>query len=246
MLLHLFLRMYVGHLIGDFVLQPLWLAIAKRNGWPGLLLHVAVVTFSTAVMIWSVIPGWLLWSGVLFVVHLAIDQFRTFVFTDNSKGKGFLLLNLDQATHVASLLIISWLATGEAPPPMGVVFGQLMAPDNARLALFAVVIVLVWAAPILEVELLVAILSFKTPSNNASVVPINLSDRITGSLERVVGLSLGLLAPLAFVPRFWWMMRQNHNNRVLAACVKSGTSLSLLAGAGLLIWMTHLFEFAFK
>ena len=38
----------LGHLIGDFVLQPYWLVLAKRTGWPGLFIHVGVVTFVTA------------------------------------------------------------------------------------------------------------------------------------------------------------------------------------------------------
>jgi hypothetical protein len=78
-----FLRLMLGHMIGDFVLQPYWLVLAKRKGWPGLLIHVGIVTFITAILAWNSIPVWWVWMIVLFLGHLFIDQFRTFVFTDN-------------------------------------------------------------------------------------------------------------------------------------------------------------------
>ncbi|RME77340.1 MAG: DUF3307 domain-containing protein, partial [Chloroflexi bacterium] len=53
-----FLRLLLGHLIGDFILQPYWLVLAKRSGWKGLIIHVGVVTFITAILVWAVIPGW--------------------------------------------------------------------------------------------------------------------------------------------------------------------------------------------
>jgi hypothetical protein len=91
-MVNIFLRMLLGHLVGDFVLQPLWLALSKRKGWQGLSLHVAIVAFVTAIMILGVVPYWWFWGIVLFLVHLFIDQFRTFVFVDNSHGKGVIFL----------------------------------------------------------------------------------------------------------------------------------------------------------
>ena len=51
MALNFFLRMFLGHLVGDFILQPYKIALLKRTGWRGLLLHVSIVTFTTAVAI---------------------------------------------------------------------------------------------------------------------------------------------------------------------------------------------------
>ncbi len=45
-----FLQLLLGHVVGDFVLQPFWLVLAKRKGWLGLIIHVSVVTFITAIL----------------------------------------------------------------------------------------------------------------------------------------------------------------------------------------------------
>ena len=74
MALSFFLRLMLGHMIGDFFLQPYWLVLAKRKGWPGLIIHVGVVTFITAVLLWASIPNWWVWIIVLYVGHLFIDQ----------------------------------------------------------------------------------------------------------------------------------------------------------------------------
>ena len=82
MALNFFLRMLLGHLVGDFILQPYKIALAKRAGWPGLLLHVSIVAFTTGVAIYNTTPNWWFWTLTLFAVHLFIDQFRTFIFTE--------------------------------------------------------------------------------------------------------------------------------------------------------------------
>jgi Protein of unknown function (DUF3307) len=43
----LFLDLLLGHMLGDFLLQPGKLVAAKRDGWRGLLLHTFVVGFAT-------------------------------------------------------------------------------------------------------------------------------------------------------------------------------------------------------
>ena len=107
-----FLILALGHVIGDFLLQPYWLVLAKRKGWHGLFIHVGMVTFITAILAWNSIPNWWVWIIVLFIGHLFIDQFRTFVFTDNTKGKGLLLLVLDQLAHFILIAILAWAAQG--------------------------------------------------------------------------------------------------------------------------------------
>ncbi len=45
-----FLQLMLGHVVGDYMLQPYWLVLAKRKGWPGLIVHVGVVTFVTGIL----------------------------------------------------------------------------------------------------------------------------------------------------------------------------------------------------
>ncbi len=237
--LNFFLRMLLGHLIGDFILQPLWLALDKRQGWRGLLLHVTVVTFATAVMIWQIIPDWLFWTFALFVVHLFIDQFRTFVFTDNSKGKGFILLILDQIAHVLSIMLISWLATGWQINSLASILDEGFISHNGLIYSFCLLVFAIWVVPILEIELVVAIQSYQGV-NSTKVVPISFSDRIMGALERLIGLILiiiswRLLTPLVFLPRLYWLLYKDQSSNRVTIFLKMGTSFATVLIIGILL-----------
>lgn len=230
--LNFFLRMLLGHLIGDFVLQPLWLAMEKRVGWRGLLIHVTVVTFATGAMIYQVVPLWWLWTLVLFAIHLFIDQFRTFVFTDNSRGKGVMLFVLDQIAHLLSIMLISWWAVGWDFSTLALLAQRDFSSSNNIIYLFCLLVFAIWVVPILEIELAVAIQSYAAAPGSKTIVPISFSDRIMGAFERVTSIvlfvvSMGILTPLAFIPRLYWLVRQdNPPNKVN---IVSKTGISFLA-----------------
>lgn len=212
MAMSFFLRLILGHLIGDFVLQPYWLVIAKRNGWPGLLIHVGVVTLVTAILVWSLFPVWWLWIIVLYLGHLFIDQFRTFVFTDNTNGKGLLLLMLDQIAHVLFIGLLAWAATGWQWADLPLLFSE-SAPNQYRLiAYLSGLAILVGVVPILEVEITVAVWAFQG-RQVSHTVSIETSDRLLGSLERmgatlVILSGYGLIVPLLFGPRLVYLIYQ--------------------------------------
>ncbi|RME99198.1 MAG: DUF3307 domain-containing protein [Chloroflexi bacterium] len=203
--LSFFMRLLLGHFVGDFVLQPYWLVLAKRNGWRGLTIHVGVVTLVTALLVWGTIPNWWVWMIVLFCIHLFIDQFRTFIFVDNSRGKGLLLLFLDQLAHMLSLMFIAWAATGWTPNTLAYL-GLADAPGQYRLLAYLTgLAILISTAPVLEVEITVAIWAAQGHETNKTV-SIDTEDRVLGSIERILGSALMLtgyviFAPLVFVPR---------------------------------------------
>lgn len=210
MALSFFLRLVLGHVVGDFLLQPYWLVIAKRNGWKGLLIHVGVVTFVTAILAWNFIPNWWVWVIILYLGHLFIDQFRTFVFVDNSKGKGLLLLLLDQAAHVILIGILAWAATG-----WGLADLQILLTNNASAQQRMLVYLIGLAAaigivPVLEAEITVAVWAVQGHEVKKTL-QIDRSDRVLGGLERIAATTLilggyGLLAPLVFLPRLGLML----------------------------------------
>jgi hypothetical protein len=212
MALSFFLRLLLGHMIGDFVLQPYWLVLAKRNGWPGLFIHVGVVTFVTAILLSvSSIPNWWVWVIVLYLGHLFIDQFRTFVFTDNSRGKGLLLLILDQIAHLLFIVFLAWLATGwtffDLHP-----LTTYASNEQRMIAYLTGLAILIGVVPVLEVEIAVVILAIQGTSLNHTV-KVDLSDRVLGSIERTIAVGLiligyGLIAPLVFLPRLAVMIYQ--------------------------------------
>ena len=210
--LSFFLRLTLGHVVGDFVLQPYWLVLAKRKGWTGLIIHVAVVTFITGILAWRSIPNWWLWIIVLFIGHLFIDQFRTFIFTDNSKGKNILLLILDQFAHIVLIVLISWAATGWTFDSLNILPTDT-APNQYRMMAYLIGIgSLISIAPVLEVEVTVAVWAAQG-QEVMQALSIDTDDRVLGALERIIGMALilsgfVLLAPLAFIPRLALMIRQ--------------------------------------
>ena len=239
--LEFFLRMLLGHLIGDFILQPYKIALAKRAGWRGLILHVSIVTTTTAIAIYNTTPNWYLWVIVLFAVHLFIDQFRTFVFTDNSNGKSLFFFVVDQIVHLISLMILSWLAVGWTFSSLTPIVSGTLSPQNTVLLLSCLFIVAVWVAPILEVELAAAIMSKQAPSSK-ELVPIRRSDRVLGAFERVVTvalivLSLGLFIPLVFLPRLYWLLHEDAPPNKIAIYSKMGTSFVTALAIGLTLWL---------
>jgi hypothetical protein len=234
MALSFFLRLLLGHLIGDFVLQPYWLVLAKRNGWPGLFIHVGVVTLITAILVWAAIPLWWMWVIVLYLGHLFIDQFRTFVFTDNTKGKGLLLLILDQLAHVILIALLAWAAAGWTFGDLQVLATQA-APNQFRLlAHLSGLAVLIGLVPILEVEITVAVWAAQGTQVNHTV-SIDRADRVLGSLERIAALGLILagwwpVVPLLFLPRLGLMIYQGQAkiNRTAVVCKVATSFISAL------------------
>lgn len=228
MALNFFFRLFLGHLVGDFILQPYKIALAKRAGWQGLLVHVSIVTFTTGVAIYKATPNWLLWVFILFGVHLFIDQFRTFVFTDNSNGKSLFFFVTDQIVHVISIMIISWLAVGWQFSSLTPIYSQTLSPQNTIFLFLCLFILAVWVVPILEVELATAIMS-KRSTADKELVPIRRSDRVMGALERVLSviliiLSKGLFIPLVFLPRLYWLLHEDSSPNKIATYSKMGTS----------------------
>lgn len=235
-----FLQLLLGHVVGDFVLQPYWLVLAKRSGWTGLIIHVGVVTFITSILAWGTIPNWWVWMIVLFLGHLFIDQFRTFIFTDNSRGKGLLLLILDQVAHVILIVLIAWAATGWTFDTL-MILPSLQAPHQYRMLVYLIgLFALIGTAPVLEAEITVAVWAAQGQEVKQTV-KIDTDDRVFGALERILAtifilLGLGLLAPLVFLPRLGLMVYrgQARENRT-AVTTKVVTSFASAVIVALLL-----------
>ncbi len=239
MALSFFLRLTLGHLIGDFVLQPYWLVLEKRKGWSGLVLHVSVVTFFTAIVVWGAVPLWWAWVGVLFLGHLFIDQFRTFIFVNNTKGKGLLLLIIDQIVHLVLILFIVWAAVGWPFTN----WNMFIAVNNQyKLLVYLIgIATVIGVTPVLEIEITVAVWAAQGQEMN-QIIAVTGTDRTLGSLERIAAMLLiivgfGLLAPLVFIPRLALMIYQERAtlNRT-AVTTKVLTSFSTAVIIGYLLY----------
>jgi hypothetical protein len=197
----LLLRLLLGHMLGDYVFQPYHLVLVKRRGWPGVLLHVAIVVAVTGLLLWPVLFHWWYWLWLVFlaVSHVAIDASRSLRWPE-SRERGLLSLGIDQSLHVAVIAAIAAL-TGVAQIRQPALPVLSASPHDDAVMLYVMVLVfLVWTVPVLELQTVNALGSGeKRPSVAAR-------DRWLGGLERVGGTALMLsgflyLAPLAFIPR---------------------------------------------
>ena len=102
-----------------------------------------------------------------------------------------------------------------------------------------------WVAPILEIELVVAVMSYRQSPDgqgkSKEIEPISISDRAMGALERLAGLALaaiglGIAMPLLFLPRFVWLLRRSTPGNRIVTVLKTGTSFVATLLMGILLW----------
>jgi hypothetical protein len=101
-MLYLFL---LAHLVADFVFQPYWLVMRKRQ-WDGLLLHGAIVLVCMLLLPLIDRATLALWPAMLGVaaVHVAADWWKV-RFGDRIPGPPIGPFMLDQAIHVVTLCV---------------------------------------------------------------------------------------------------------------------------------------------
>lgn len=101
------IRLFLAHLIGDFVLQPKsWVKEKedKKAKSVKLYIHALVHGVLTIALLWD-INYWLLAVAVA-VMHLGIDALKLYCQRENSKTKWFLI---DQGLHVVSLILLLFI-----------------------------------------------------------------------------------------------------------------------------------------
>ncbi len=205
--MELLLALYLGHLVGDFALQPGWLVTAKRNGWRGLAAHVTIIGLCTVIIVIAQIQY--LWGVVILsmAAHLVIEMVTIRLRSRITALSGISVLAIDQGLHVLSLVGIVWIAENLLPPVELVPFGlpQLTAWHLLSLCALAVV-TLMGAIIVHEVGN-----AFGPTSCRREILPFD-SWRVAGMIERGAALVLVVAANPAwlavpFLPRiayaFW-------------------------------------------
>ncbi len=235
------LRLILAHMIGDYALQTGGIARYKAEGWPGLLLHVAIVTIASGALVAGMFPYWWAWAMVLGVLHLLIDQYRTFRARKLKPQLSLLYLLFDQTVHLVTIFTIARAGAHETPAD---VWRVLRQPSNiaAWWPISAIMtIFLIWTTAVLEMEV-VRMLSqtCKIPPPN-SILPL---DRLFGASERLIAVAL-LLSPLqalylaAFLPRFLWHLWHGHGQETLLSCeIRTAVSILSATSIGLFfLWL---------
>lgn len=196
----LFLGLFLGHLLGDFALQPGRLVVAKRRGPAGMLLHTAIVVACTvAVNLGDLVPR--LWPITLAgIAHLAIE-YLTVRARRVADATGLVVFLLDQALHVTSLALIAGVVGDGRPAVVG---PWQVTP--AALGIVCGTVVVAFMGAILTFEVHVARLGADAPAQ--PILGFD-SPRLYGMLERsaALGIALALGTPyaaagiLAFAPK---------------------------------------------
>lgn len=222
----LFLNLLLAHLLGDYVLQPGRLVLAKREGLRGQLLHAAVITVATALtlvgqlrVLWWVVP-------VVGIAHFSIEPL-TIAARERLNARGLFLFAFDQSLHLLSIVVLAWLAGPSASWSPVTSFG-----------LATTVPALAFVDGVVMVTFLGSILVFETARAALPPDPLDdgilhwSTDRVMGMAERGSALVLAVwVTPLAmlapFLPRVVGAVRAAPRRRAIYL-VEAATGLLLV------------------
>ena len=227
----LFLGLYLGHVLGDFVFQPGRLVIAKRERPSAAVFHSAIVTACTALALAGALEQ--AWTAVAIagITHLGVEQLSIGA-RRSPNATGLTVFLLDQGLHVVSLAMIAMLAGDAVPAVLG-----LWPTTPEMLATVSGVMTVAFAGSILIFEVQMA---RANPSEEpAPVLGFDLP-RVYGMVERAAALiaalllSNPLLGAMAFAPRLGYAAFARSSGRApqLAA---AGVGLVLTAMAWILV-----------
>jgi hypothetical protein len=206
----LFLSLYLGHVLGDFVFQPGRLVVAKRRGVRGVAVHTAVVVACTALVgvanlgrTWPIV----LLAGMTHfgVEHLTIGARRS------RATSGLTVFLLDQGVHIVSLVLLVLAFNGSVAP---VLFTYMVSPE--LLAAVCGVATVAFTGSILVFELDAA----RRPAGGPAPILALDTPRLYGMAERGLSLTVALLGPvpplgvLAFAPRLAFALTRPATQRI--------------------------------
>lgn len=98
----MFFALLTAHLVTDFVLQPDWMASAKRQSFWVLALHAAITGLGAMVVAWLYWPQLRGPAIVLAIIHLIVDWTKIRVDARLKQG-GLVSFLADQLVHVLSI-----------------------------------------------------------------------------------------------------------------------------------------------
>lgn len=195
----LFLGLYLGHVLGDFVFQPGRMVIAKRQHESAVALHTTIVTLATAlVLLGSLDRTWpaLLLAGV---AHFTVEHL-TIRARQAPEASNVTVFLLDQALHIVSLAITAAIALSIPTQPL-IAFWPISLHG---LALMCAIATVAFGGSILVFEVQIAV-----DGGPGATDPILRLDaaRLYGFAERggallaAFALPLPALGLLVFAPR---------------------------------------------
>jgi hypothetical protein len=216
------LDLLIGHMLGDFLLQPGSLVLAKRSRVSALLLHTGIVGAAMALVVWDRLDEY--WPAVLLatIAHLLVEPLTISTY-ERTRTRGLFTFMLDQALHVLSIVVAVVLTGAWAMEPQASAFG--FGLRTTALAAWTGVLLVSLFGSILVFEAVNAVAP--QGAGKGEVLRFDAA-RIAGMLERASAFGLTLWHPaliwIPFVPR-------------VVVAIRGGTAVrarqSLAAAAGL-------------
>lgn len=105
--MHFLLCLLLGHFLGDFTLQTDYVFAAKNRGWPGVVLHAALVGGVTTLLILPYGMKAIIGVVIISFFHAIIDWIKISLTRSRPDLSTHLLFFLDQGIHVVSLVILA-------------------------------------------------------------------------------------------------------------------------------------------
>jgi uncharacterized membrane protein YjjP (DUF1212 family) len=102
----LFLKLFLAHIIGDFLLQPDgWIKSKEENKYksPHLYLHIFIHILALAILLEFQTNYWIGFS-IIISTHLLIDLFKILLQKNSNKRLFFFI---DQVLHISILLLVA-------------------------------------------------------------------------------------------------------------------------------------------
>jgi hypothetical protein len=194
----LFLYLFLGQLVGDFILQSSELVRLKRVKMYGVYPHVGLVTLATAVAIWGSVPTQhaLIMLGLVAAFHLLLDRLSIVAFSETDARQVFIFM-ADQVAHIAVLAGIAWAFTRYGQTPVGRAWAVPL--DDVWLTLLCGVLAVTFGGAVFLFEVVEAV----APSD-----PKKTEGALMGySIARLVGSHPG---------RAWYLDRDQDRGRAHA------------------------------
>lgn len=169
----LLLKLFLAHLLGDFVFQPeKWVRDKelKKIRSPYLYVHVLIHILALLVVLqfdWSYIWG----VGIIAVSHLIIDVAKSYL----SRRPGRILFLLDQLVHIVVLVLVTRIYV-----PLELQFGSIYSYEG--LLLVTSIVMLTFVSSIL-IKVLVA--PMHPQSGDGGKKSLDNAGRYIGVLERL-------------------------------------------------------------
>jgi hypothetical protein len=198
--LALFLNLVVGHLLGDFLLQPGSLVLRKRERAWALLLHALLVGLVTALVLAGQLDQYLVAVIMVVVAHLAIELLTIATYR-TTRTRGLFTFVFDQTLHFLSLGLIVWIVGAWEVDQTAISFGIEM-PIGTLAAIAGMLMVTLFGS-ILVFENVNAALTEK--GEKGTILRWDVP-RFAGMLERAAALAAALLwnpalIVVPFIPR---------------------------------------------